>query len=43
MIKQVIESYKDFPTAQGKKGRNGQPISRNQTSDNAINFNLSYV
>ena len=29
--------------AQGKMGRNGQPISKNQTSNNVINFYLLYV
>ena len=37
------DGYKDFPAAQGKMGRNGQPISKNQSSDNAIAFNLLYV
>ena len=35
--------YKVFPTAQGKMGRNGLPIFKNHTSNNAINVYLLYV
>ena len=37
------QSYKEIPAAQEELGRNGQNISRNPTSNNAINFYLLYV